>query len=75
MESRRSYAQNGVSDAPFRPIEGIDRTAAMAMPILASGDVVGAVLLLTGDTPTTPGDAEQKAVQIAALFLGHVMEE
>lgn len=75
MENRRPYTQRSASEPAFRPVEGIDRTAALAVPILASGDVAGAILLLTGDTASIPGDAEQKAAQIAALFLGHVMEE
>lgn len=75
MENRRTRINRAEKEKNFRPIEGIDRTAEIAVPIIASGDVSGAVLLMTGDTDTEPGEAELKMTQAAALFLGRVMED
>ena len=47
----------------------------MAAPILASGDVTGAVCLLLPETGAVPGDGDVKLVQFAAAFLGKQMEE
>ena len=74
MESRKTRVRRTESDEAFRPVEGVDRTAEIAVPIIASGDVSGAVLLMHGDTDAMPGDADLKLTQAAALFLGHVME-
>ena len=69
MEARTSRLPG---DPPFRTVEGVDRTAPIAVPILAAGDVSGAVVMLSGDAPG--GDAEVKLAQTAAAFLGRVME-
>ena len=45
------------------------------MPILAGGDVFGAVVLMHGDSGAAPGETEQKLAQTAAAFLGRLMEE
>ena len=57
---------------PFRPVEGVDRMSELAVPIIAAGDVSGAVVMLSGDIGA--GDSEVKLVQTAAGFLGRVME-
>ncbi len=56
----------------FRPVEGVDRMSELAVPIIAAGDVSGAVVMLTGETGA--GETEVKLVQAAAGFLGRVME-
>ena len=56
-------------------VEGIDRPVALAVPILAAGDMAGAVILLQSDTPTTPGEAEMKLASTGAAFLARQMEE
>ncbi len=75
METRRSYLSHKGESNALQPVEGIDRPAAVIYPILAAGDVTGAVLLLTPDNGTFPGDTEQKLAQTAAAFLGRQMEE
>lgn len=76
MESRQLYC--------FRPgerrmlaIDGSEKAAlSCAMPIIAEGDVIGAVATILGeDTEHTPSDAEIKLVQTAAVFLGKQLEE
>lgn len=59
---------------PFRPVEGIERMAEIAVPIIASGDVAGAVVMMEGETPGAGGETEWKLTQAAAGFLGRVME-
>ena len=49
--------------------------AAVAVPILAEGDVLGCVLFVTSrDTPVPAGDVEWKLAQTVASFLGKQME-
>ena len=74
MESRRAHTPTA-AEKDFRPVEGIDRTAEIAVPIIAAGDVSGAVLMMTGDTAGTAGDTELKLAQTAAAFLGRVLED
>ncbi len=43
-------------------------------PIIAQGDVVGSVILLSKDTKTKMTETEQKVVESAAGFLGSQMD-
>ena len=54
----------------FHPIEGVERDAAAAFPIIGAGDVSGAVVLLTAGEASVPTQTEIKLVQVAASFLG-----
>ena len=45
-----------------------------AAPILSEGDVLGSVLLASGQPDTTVGEVEYKLVQTVAGFLGRHME-
>ena len=58
-----------------QPVEGIEHHAAVIFPIIAAGDVTGAVVMLQSDTIKAPSDAEIKLCQSAAAFLGKQMEE
>ncbi len=75
MENRRSYTAHTNSVDEVQPVEGIDHVAAVIYPIIASGDVTGAVVMLKGDTIKVPTDTEIKLAQSAAAFLGKQMEE
>jgi AbrB family transcriptional regulator (stage V sporulation protein T) len=55
--------------------DGIDKPVAVAAPIIAAGDLAGAVILLVSDPPLTPGDTEMKLTVTAANFLAKQMEE
>lgn len=47
-----------------------------AMPIIAEGDVIGAVAtILMEDQDQAPSDVEIKLIQTAAVFLGKQLEE
>ena len=43
-------------------------------PIIAQGDVIGSVILLSKDPKTKMGETEQKVVESAAGFLGNQMD-
>ncbi len=75
MENRRSYAAHQSDVSPVQPVEGIEHNAAVVYPIIAAGDVTGAVVMLTSDSIKVPSDAEIKLCQSAAAFLGKQMEE
>ena len=74
MELRRSYRyQDG--DLPVRPTDGAERyRVGAAAPIVAEGDLMGCVLLLTEGGAPALDEAEQKLVQTVAGFLGRQME-
>lgn len=74
MENRRSYAADGQTLENVQPIEGLEHNAGVIYPIIASGDVMGAVVLLSGENVKLPSPAEIKLAQSAAAFLGKQME-
>ena len=47
----------------------------MAAPIMASGDVTGAVCLLQPESGSVPSEGDVRLAQVAAAFLGKQMEE
>ena len=74
MEKRENYVCCVDSDR-MKPVEGYDREAAVAFPIIGGGDVSGALIMLLNDNGTCPTQTETKLAQIAANFLGKQMEE
>ena len=74
MESRQnfSFTQGGQN---LIPIEGVDKQAIIACPILSSGDIIGSVGMLANYSNSAPSETETKLVQTAAIFLGKQMEE
>ena len=75
MENRRSYSAHASTVDEVQPVEGLDHAAAIIYPIIAAGDVTGAVVMLKGDRVQTPTETELKLAQSAAAFLGKQMEE
>ena len=75
MESRRSFAASRTEPGEIQPVEGVDRCASIVCPIIASGDVTGAVIMLMGEKHALPADAEIKLARSASAFLGKQMEE
>ena len=75
MEQRKPYCRTPGGDRPLSVLEGLDRPAAVAVPILAAGDVVGAVCLLQAETGAMPTETDQKLARVAAAFLGRQMEQ
>ena len=62
-------------EEPIYPISGMSREAAVAYPIIGSGDVSGCVVLLLNSDGSLPSETERKLVAVAASFLGKQMEE
>ena len=75
MENRKSYSATEQTLSDIQPIEGIEHFASVIYPIISSGDVTGAVVMLTGESKKIPSDTEIKLAQSAAAFLGKQMEE
>ncbi len=55
-------------------LEGLKRTARAVSPIINAGDIGGAVILLSDEMNSQCSEADIKATQIAAAFLGRQME-
>ncbi len=75
MDGRRTYQSQQSEAGEVIPVEGIDRAAAVIYPIIAAGDVTGAVVMLKNENKTLPTETEVKLAQSAAAFLGKQMEE
>ena len=75
IEGRRSYSAHPNASEEVQPVEGLNHAASIIYPIIAAGDVTGAVVMLKGDRVPYPTDAELKLAQSAAAFLGKQMEE
>ncbi len=75
MESRKSYAMTSAETRRLQPVEGVDRHALVAAPIIAAGDVCGSIMFLTGEGTAMASDTEVKLIATAAGFLGKQMEE
>lgn len=58
MESRQSYILENPQSSPVYAVEGYDRPAAAVYPILAAGDVCGAVILSAGEDRRQPSEAD-----------------
>ena len=75
MEQRRTHIARAGDQHRIQPVEGIERYASVAIPILAAGDVTGAVCLIMPESGAVPGEGDVKLTQVAAAFLGRQMEE
>jgi len=75
MDNRKPYLSTGSPEQALLPCEGTQRALLCVWPIIAAGDVAGAVGLLTDDRTAKPDAAQQKAVSVAAAFLAKQMEE
>jgi AbrB family transcriptional regulator (stage V sporulation protein T) len=74
LEQRKPYITTKTQSA-MPAVDGLDKAVALAVPILAAGDLAGAVILLQQDNPLIPGDTELKLTSAAAAFLAKQMEE
>ena len=75
MDRRKPFWHSGKAEECVFPCEGADKHILGACPLLAGGDVAGAVLLLSADKSARPGESEQAALQIAASFLAKQVED
>ena len=75
MEQRRGYIYTSKEQKRLQPVEGVERYASVAIPILSGGDLSGTVMFLASEPAAAVGDSESKLIQAAAAFLGKQMEE
>ena len=66
-EDRRVFVNQKSED--IAALDGSTQKICVAAPIVASGDVIGCVVLLANDKNTTASDADIKLAEIAARFL------
>lgn len=71
IDSRKNVNLGG-SNQPA--LEGVDRGICVASPIIAAGDVCGAVVMLMGDSGETADEGDVKLATVASSFLGKQME-
>ena len=74
MESRASFIASPSANEIY-PIDSSERQASVIYPIIGSGDIAGAVIMLFNDNGSYPTQTEIKLVQVAASFLGKQTEE
>lgn len=79
MEERKTFNMNesGNKPIPLYDDEEADGkyTAQIAAPIIAEGDAIGAVMIISKDQGVTFGQMETKLSETAATFLGKQMEQ
>ena len=75
MEGRKTHAQDHDDQRRLYPVEGVERYAIVAYPIIAAGDVCGSVMFILGDKDAAATEADFKLIATAAAFLGKQMEE
>lgn len=75
MENRSTYISTSVDNNPLKPVDGLDKNACIAVPIIGNGDISGCVVVLFNDKYELPTDAEIKLAEVAAQFLGKQTED
>ncbi len=75
QENRRSYFYTSRDHQKLMPVEGVDRHALAASPILVAGDICGTISILAGEPNAVAGESDGKLVSVAANFLAKQMEE
>ncbi|MDR1002149.1 MAG: AbrB/MazE/SpoVT family DNA-binding domain-containing protein [Oscillospiraceae bacterium] len=75
MEERKNFSSKPGESKNFVPVEGLERKASVVFPVIASGDISGAVILLENDSGSQPKDSDIKMAQVAAGFLSRQIEE
>ena len=74
IHARKNFAAGKTDRSAVTPVEGINQAAAVLCPIVAAGDVAGAVVLLKRSPDDMPGETEVKLAQASAAFLGKQLE-
>lgn len=74
-ENREEFIRSKQEGNTLKPLENADYEAALAFPIIGSGDISGAVIFLAGEKYAYPTEADIKLARVAASFLGKQMEE
>lgn len=74
-ENREEFIRTKHDGSKLLPLENGEYEAALAFPIIGSGDISGAVIFLVGEKYAYPTEADIKLARVAASFLGKQMEE
>ena len=78
MEEKENYTSNENNNTAIPITKNEDNSkknnSQVVYPIIADGDVIGTVILLSKDENVKMSEVEQKVVQSAASFLGTQME-
>ncbi len=74
MESRSGF-NSLTEDKNFYALQNVEKRVLVANPIISSGDVSGAVVLIESEKANTPTESDIKLVRVAAGFLGKQMED
>jgi len=72
MENRKP--QSFTADKKLLALEGVERNICVAAPIIISGDIGGAVVMLSGEMGESASETDLKLATVAASFLGRQME-
>ena len=75
MEQRQTHVARAGDQKRMQPVESMERYAAVAAPIVAAGDVSGAVCLILPESGAVPAEGDVRLTQVAAAFLAKQMEE
>lgn len=75
IETRRPLVYASLEDKRINPIEGIDKYALACAPIVAQGDVNGAVVMLSGNGSEYATPEQTALVRAAAMYFSKQMEE
>lgn len=75
MEKRKNFYGSTGGENKLMPVEGIEKSASVMYPIIAGGDVTGAVIMLFGEDMSMPTEIENKLIQTAAAFLAKQTED
>ena len=78
MDDKESYISRDNNEVSIPVVKNDNKerkfNSQVVYPIIAQGDVVGTVILLSKDARTKMGETEQKVVESAAGFLGSQMD-
>lgn len=74
LDSRKSWSYDG-DGKPILPVEGVSKNAIAISPIIASGDIAGAVCFLAPEADSKGTQLQLTLTQTAAMFLGRQLEE
>ena len=75
QENRRNYLYASQDTQKLMPVEGVDRHALAASPILVAGDIYGTISILASEPNSLAVESDNKLVLVAANFLAKQMEE
>lgn len=74
IEKRQSYSASSGNSVPLEVTENGSGTVSFLSPIVAEGNVIGAVMSLQKENGSSPDDAEKKLISTGAMFLSSQLE-